>query len=315
MKISVIVALYNVKEYADECIESLVKQSYNNLEIILVDDGSTDETAAIVDKWAAKDERIKTIHQTNGGLSAARNSGMKAATGDCIAFIDGDDSVKEKYFETLAANMEITGADMIGVGRYENVPGEDRFREFSSVDKLTVYNDYRDYVYDTYADKEKRFFQSAIVVWGKIYKKEIWDGIEFPVGHNNEDSWVFPRVISRCTKIAISPEPLYFYRKRSGSIMSNVSDKLVCSKTESWMQQIKWWRDSDDSQSDRLLSICEKYICHYIYTNKDSFHDEYRKEMSAEYKAMVKHMIFSKHLSFKTKAKYLTFARPGKVFG
>lgn len=314
MKISVIVALYNVKEYADECIESILKQSYKDLEIILVDDGSTDETSDIVDKWADKDERIKAIHQINGGLSAARNSGMKRATGDYISFIDGDDAVKELYFETLVKNITDTDADMSGVGRFENVPEDGTFRYFSSVDKLTIYDDYREYVYDTYSDKEKRFFQSAIVVWGKLYKRSIWDGIEFPLGCLNEDSWVFPKVISRCRKIAISPEPLYFYRKRAGSIMSKVSKKLVCSKTDSWMWQINWWRRSTDPLADKLLSICEKYICHYIYTNVQYMSDEYKKNIKKEYQSMVRHILFSKYLSLKTKAKYLTFARPGKVF-
>lgn len=315
MKISVIVALYNVKDYADECIASLVKQTYKDLEIILVDDGSTDETVSIVDKWASTDERIKAVHQVNGGLSAARNSGMEIATGDCIAFIDGDDSVREEYFETLVKNMEATGADMTGVGRYENVPGETSFRYFSSVDNLTVYNDYRDYIYDTYADKEKRFFQSAIVVWGKLYKRNIWDGITFPVGHNNEDSWVFPRVISRCKKIALSPEQLYYYRKRSGSIMSQVNEKLVRSKTDSWMEQINWWRKSNDPLADKLLSICEKYICHYIYTNSKSIGDDYKAKIQPEYRAMVNHMLSSKYLQLKTKVKYLTYASPKRTFG
>ncbi len=314
MKVSVVVALYNVKDYADECIESLVKQSYKDLEIILVDDGSKDETAAIVDKWAAQDDRIKAIHQANGGLSAARNTGMANATGECIAFIDGDDSVKENYFEVLVKNMESTGADMTGVGRYENVPGEDTFRYFSSVDSLTVYNDPRDYMYDIYSDKDKRFFQSGIVVWGKIYKRGIWDGIDFPVGRNNEDSWVFPRVMTRCKKIAISPDQLYFYRKRSGSIMSNVNEKLVFSKIDSWMSQINFWRNSKDSRAEELLSICEKYICHYIYTNAEYMDSDYGKKLKPEYKAMVRHILSTKYLSFKTKAKYLTFARTGKIF-
>ncbi len=314
MKVSVIVALYNVKDYADECIESLIKQNYKDIEIILVDDGSTDETVAIVDKWASTDNRIKVIHQVNGGLSAARNSGMKIATGDYIAFIDGDDSVKEEYFEVLVKTIKTTGADMAGVGRYENVPENGTFKNFSSVDSLTVYNDYRDYIYDTYADKDKRFFQSAIVVWGKVYRHEIWDGIEFPVGHNNEDSWVFPRVISRCKKIAISPEPLYFYRKRAGSIMSQVNEKLVRSKTESWLQQINWWRNSNDSRADELLAICEKYICHYIYTNAKCLGSDYKNKIYPEYNTMARHMIFSKYMPLKTKVKYLTYASPRRTF-
>ena len=301
-------------EYAGECIESLVNQSYTNIEIILVDDGSTDDTSSIIDKWAQNDTRIKVIHQDNGGLSVARNSGMRSATGDCIAFVDGDDSVKKDYFKTLVDIMTSTNADMSGVGRYENVPGENLYRQFSTVDKVTVYSDYRDYVYDTYIDKGKRFFQSSIVVWGKLYRREIWEGIDFPVGRNNEDSWVFPKVMARCDRIVISPAPLYFYRKREGSIMSNVNSKLIRSKTESWMQQIEWWRESEDPLADKLLASCEKYICHYIFKNCKVMDSEYKKSIEENYRIMVHHLILSKYSPLKTKIKYLTYARPQKVF-
>lgn len=314
MKVSVIVPMYNVSEFAEECIESIVNQTYKDLEIILVDDGSTDETASIIDAWASKDARIKVVHQKNGGLSAARNTGMARATGDCLAFIDGDDAIKDRYFEVLVKNMMETNADLACVSRYENIPGENTFKEFSSVDDLFIYNDYRDYVYDTYMDKGKRFFQSAIVVWGKLFKREVWEGIEFPVGRINEDSWIFPNVMSRCNKIVISSESLYFYRKRNGSIMSKVTPKLVCSKTDSWMQQIKWWRESNDSSADKLLSVCEKYICHYIYKNVQYFTQEYKESIKKEYKSMIRHMLASKYLSYKTKVKYLTYASSFVVF-
>lgn len=314
MTVSVIIPCYNIEDYAGECIESVMAQTYSDLDIIVIDDGSTDKTGEIIDDFAARDSRITVVHEDNKGLSFARNKGMSLAKGECLAFVDGDDAVGEDYFKTLVNNMLSTGADMAGVGRYENVLSGEGFRYFSPVDGMVTYHDYRDYIFDAYTDKEKRFFQSAIVMWGKLFRREVFDGIEFPVGRINEDSWVFPRVISRCQVITISPETLYFYRKRKGSIMSEVNEHLVCSKIDSWMSQILWWRESDDLQADRLLAMCEKYICHYIYTTVNMMGTEYRKGICPEYRKMVRHMLFSRNIRFVTKVKYLTIARPGKVF-
>ena len=195
MTVSIIAAFYNVDEYADECVKSIVNQTYPDLDIVLIDDGSTDSCGKILDEWAGRDSRINVIHEPNKGLSFARNAGMKAAKGEYFAFVDGDDALKEEYIETLIKTLEETGSDMCEVGRFENVSGKDTKRFFSPVSRLEVYDRYQDFIYDTYTDKEKRFFQSAIVVWGKLYKREVWEGIEFPVGKICEDSWVFPAVL------------------------------------------------------------------------------------------------------------------------
>ena len=111
-KISIIVPIYNVEQYLDKCIESLVNQTYKNLEIILIDDGSKDNSRKIVNSWTAKDNRIKSIHKKNGGLSDARNAGMKIATGDYIGFVDSDDWINYKMYEVLINNLEKYNADI-----------------------------------------------------------------------------------------------------------------------------------------------------------------------------------------------------------
>ncbi len=315
MKVSVIVAFYNVGPYVDECVGSIVRQTYKDLEIILIDDGSTDNSGSILDEWASRDLRIKVIHEDNEGLSFARNRGLDISTGEAIAFIDGDDAVKENYIEILVNTMNETDADMCEVGRYENVLDEETLRFFSPVDDLLLYKDSGDYIYDTYTDREKRFFQSAIVVWGKLYKRKVWDGVRFPKGRINEDSWVFPQVISRCDKIAVRGDCLYFYRKRRGSIMSVLDEHLICSKIDSWMYQVRWWRNSEDPQADKLLAMCEKYICHFIYTKIGEVNSKYRDDLRPEYKKMVRHMLFSGYIPIKTKVKYLTYASTLRVFG
>ena len=315
MTISVIATFFNVEAYAQECIESIIGQSYKDLEIILVDDGSVDKSGMILDKYAAIDSRIVVVHEDNQGLSFARNTGMQMATGECYAFIDGDDAVKPNYIETMVSIMDTYDADMVGVGRFENVIENDSIRQYSPVDEISVYNDFRDYICDTYSGKTKNFLQSAIVVWGKLYRRIIWEGIIFPVGLVNEDSWVFVETVSRCKKIVVSPEPLYFYRKREGSIMSSMADKIICSQTNAWMHQIESWRLSNDLLAGRMLSLCEKFVCNFIHNHTHCYKGEYRKKMNREYSKMVRHMLFSKYVKFKTKAKYLTYANPLLVFG
>ncbi|MBO4678487.1 MAG: glycosyltransferase family 2 protein [Lachnospiraceae bacterium] len=314
MTVSIIAAFFNVGAYAEECVSSISGQSYKDLDIILVDDGSTDDTGKILDEWASKDSRIRVIHEENKGLSFARNAGMRVAKGDAFAFIDGDDAVRENYIETLVLNMESSDADLSVVGRYENNPGTDEFILVSPVKEFTTYNDYTDYVYAAYADRTGAFFVSAVVAWGKLYKKTLWEGVEFPVGRISEDAWVFPQILSRCQKIVVAPDNLYFYRRRKGSIMSSGNEKLYCAVIESWLHQVKWWYEHDGNRAGKLLSACEKRACNYMFTHAHDLSDSNKGNYRNEYKLMIRHMLLSVFIPLRTKIKYLTFARPGKVF-
>ena len=114
--ISVIVPIYKVEEYLDRCVESLINQTYKNLEIILVDDGSPDNCPQMCEAWAQKDSRIKVVHKENGGLSDARNAGFEVATGDIISFIDSDDWIEPEMFETMLSQMEKDDSDIVSCG-------------------------------------------------------------------------------------------------------------------------------------------------------------------------------------------------------
>ena len=131
MKLSVVIPVYNVEKYLDKCVESIVNQTFKDLEIILVDDGSTDESGKMCDEWTEKDTRIKVIHKINGGLSSARNAGIKQAKGEYISFIDSDDFVEQDMYATMVEALDRTGKDIASCGRIVDLWGEREKREFS----------------------------------------------------------------------------------------------------------------------------------------------------------------------------------------
>lgn len=213
--ISVIVPVYKVEPYLDRCVQSIVDQTYRNLEIILVDDGSPDHCPQMCDAWAQKDSRIKVIHQENGGLSAARNRGMDAATGELIGFVDSDDWVHPDFFMKLhnaikQYDAQIASCDFLITEK------QSPFFETTNVEcvchtatqalqMLTNNQGYR------------------AVVWNKLYSRYIIKGESFPVGRYHEDEFFTYQIIDKALRLAYVNAPLYYYFQRPESIMRSVS--------------------------------------------------------------------------------------------
>ena len=213
--ISVIVPIYKVEKYLGQCIESIVKQTYRNLEIILVDDGSPDNCPLKCDEWAQHDHRIKVIHKENGGLSDARNRGLRESSGNYISFVDSDDWISQDFFEILYYSIRKNHAQIAAsriVKVYENHQESDQFvynqKVFSSEEALETLIQGRGF----YA-----------VSWNKIYKRELFNGIEFPLGKIHEDEFVTYRLIGKTTRLVLCQEAVYFYRQRKNSIMQEWS--------------------------------------------------------------------------------------------
>ncbi|MEC4114115.1 glycosyltransferase [Myroides pelagicus] len=207
--ISVIVPVYNVQDYVAQCIESIINQSYQNLEIIIVNDGTKDNSADICRKYAEKDSRIVFLEKENGGISSARNFGLDRATGDYISFVDSDDFLYEKYFEVLLhhladadivfcnANFYKTDADLTFPSNESLISPQTV--EFSSIELLQKINTFKKPL--------------VIVPWGKLYKKEIWKTIRYPEGRSHEDETIVHEYIDRAKKIRFIDLPLYYYRQ------------------------------------------------------------------------------------------------------
>lgn len=210
--ISVIVPIYNVEKYLARCVDSIVNQTYKNLEIILVDDGSPDRCPQMCDDYAEKDSRIKVVHKKNGGLSDARNAGIAVATGEYISFIDSDDYVSDDFFECLLDVINKENSDIAEcsvVKFYE----DNRFDEFSDDLSVKTY-DTQDAMSALIA--ENPFHQH---VWNKLYKTELVKDIPYAVGKLNEDEFWTYQVFGRANKVARLNKTMYYYFQRNSSIM------------------------------------------------------------------------------------------------
>lgn len=214
--ISVIIPVYKVEKYLDQCIASVSGQTYQNLEIILVDDGSPDSCGEICDKWAERDSRIKVIHKKNGGLSAARNTGLAAVAGEFVAFVDSDDLIIPTMMEELLSVLKEKKADI----------AECNYVCFSDEDEQKLKNEVSGEKTRSYTTKEalsllieNRTFKYT--VWNKIYRRDILNTLRFEVGKLHEDVFFTYQVFGHCKIIAKTEKTLYFYRQRSDSIMGS----------------------------------------------------------------------------------------------
>ncbi len=211
-RISVIVPIYKVESYLNRCVESIVNQTYQNLEIILVDDGSPDNCPKVCDEWSIKDSRIKVIHKKNGGLSDARNAGMEIASGKYISFIDSDDYISLDFFETLLSIMEKENSDIVECnvvkfyedGRYEKYSDDLAVTTFDTESALSG------------LIAENPFHQH---VWNKLYKTQLVKDIPYAVGKLNEDEFWTYQVFGRAQKVSKINKTMYYYFQRNSSIM------------------------------------------------------------------------------------------------
>ena len=218
--ISVIVPVYNTKDYLDRCVQSIINQTYHNLEIILVDDGSTDDSGKKCDSWASKDNRIHVIHQKNAGVSAARNAGIEFAHGEYIGFVDSDDYIHEQMYSLLiqAARVNksaISCCDICTVRDNEEKSKQSDLKNgFITHDEIV-----KGFLFD---EKIKGLMYG---IYNKIYKKELFKQLRFEKLSMGEDILFSMQVIQNCTGIYYQNKPLYFYCIRENSAMTSAFSK------------------------------------------------------------------------------------------
>ena len=200
--ISVIVPVYNVESYVAECIESIQNQTYMNLEIILVNDGSTDASGDICDQYAAYDERIKVIHKENAGVSAARNTGIEAANGDYIAFVDSDDYIAPNMYEDMLRILKENDLDILECTAFRDKGGE--IIEGCNDGSLEIFN--RDEAL------KMAMYDCFVAVWSQLYKRSAIDDVRFPVGRKFEDTAVSYRFITNTKRVGHINHCYYYYR-------------------------------------------------------------------------------------------------------
>ena len=222
--ISVIVPVYRVEEYLERCVKSILSQTYENLEVILVDDGSPDQCPAICDACAEKDARVKVIHQENKGLSGARNAGIDAASGEYLAFVDSDDYVSPHFIEELYQLLQDTGC-AIGQCRFSYVKGDGLVEESDSA--FCIYRG-ESLMEQLYGPEEKA--TCFVVAWNKLYRAALFKetGIRYPEGRIHEDEATTYRLFHEAKKLAFLDRALYgYYTENGGSITSVFSAKRL----------------------------------------------------------------------------------------
>ena len=219
--ISVIVPVYNVEKYLTKCLDSIVSQTYTDLEILLIDDGSTDGSGEICDRFASKDSRIKVIHKPNGGVSTARNLGMELCTGEYIMFVDSDDYLSENAVEHLLHRLIADGSDL-AIGRYARI-----------CDDAVCNGGHKVLDHDAVLTQAQAIatlgteWELPNAFWGRLHSRSALRGIVFPLLRYGEDVWIFQHILENCKAISIDSNLTYYYVERPGSAVHTTKDEMI----------------------------------------------------------------------------------------
>ena len=216
IKVSVVIPVYNVEKFLPKCLNSVMAQSYENLEILVVDDGSSDRSGVICDEYGEKDARITVFHKENGGLSDARNYALDYVSGAYVTFIDSDDYVDERFIETLLDNAISNNAE-ISICNYKTVEEDDEQNDFDKINKIRIFSEEESMQQILYGE----YIMQFSVAWGKLYKSEIFSDLRYPKGRKFEDVAIAHLCYNQIRQSVYSDAQLYFYLHRKGSIKNS----------------------------------------------------------------------------------------------
>ncbi|MGN0488971.1 MAG: glycosyltransferase family 2 protein [Ruminococcus sp.] len=279
--ISVIIPVYKVEEFLPRCVDSVISQTYKNLEIILVDDGSPDNCPQICDAYAKKDSRIKVVHKNNGGLSDARNAGLDIATGTLISFIDSDDWIDRKTYELIIKAMEETHSNIGACGYIKTTESNEKAVYDDSFSVLNA---------EQAIGATVENVTVGTVVWNKVYRREVLDGLQFRVGKYNEDEFFTFYALDKAQKIVYLHAKLYFYFQRSGSIMGNYSIKRLDMLDGVYERMVFTEKYYPNIALKTKISFCGCCVYHYqmLLRNKSVDNDNLGKEKVLNYRKGLK---------------------------
>lgn len=304
--VSVIVPIYNIEKYIDRCVESIVAQTYQNLEIILVDDGSTDNSGLICDEWEKKDKRIEVIHKINGGLSDARNTGIEKSRGELVSFIDGDDEIDKEMYEKLVKVLYRNNAD-ISMCRMKKIEPN---REYPTREFL---NDSDEIIFD--GKEAMRFLLLDNIdcsVCLKVYRRKLFNELRFPFGKTNEDFAVLYKLFYRSKRIVYIQDILYFYYYRKQSITSSSFSIKQFDKLDNCLDMIAYISDNAPDIIDEAryyLLMQSMYLLKKLcLENMENQYDKRYKQLREILQSNSNELLNSKYLTVKEKAMYLCLA-------
>lgn len=265
-EISVIVPIYKVEKYIDECIQSVLKQTFSDYELILVDDGSPDNCGTICDEYAKRDKRIHVIHQKNGGISAARNAGLNLFFSNIgnkyVTFIDSDDWISAHYLEQLYTTAITTDADIVSCeySSKQLVENDDRMDS----DNIRIISGRNALIARYKGDAQIR-----VSSWGKLYRRNLLEGLSFPEGKIHEDQWFSTMAYYFANKTVFLNDKLYFYRLRNDSITGSEFSMKRFDNVELMDRVIRFFKDNNDMQLTELASLHREKTCaQYVLMSK-----------------------------------------------
>lgn len=278
--VSVIVPVYNVEAYLPRCMESLLSQSYQALEIILIDDGSTDSSGTLCDGYGAKDSRVRVIHKKNGGAASAKNAGLRVATGEYLSFVDSDDYLEPGAYAFLVEQLEAHGADVVQSGYRDVFP--DRCEERIASAEICKYEN---------TEYLRRFTQdwTCALLWDKLYRRSVFEGIFFEEGHIIDDEFFTYQGIMKAQLVVFVPGIVYNYRqRRSGVMLSPASGQRIVMDRLTYLPQRRkrviskypeLRRDFDVNYLDMMLLLAlSPFATKESLLRQKALFKDYRKE-------------------------------------
>lgn len=283
--VSVIIPVYNVERFLSQCIDSIINQSYRNLEVILIDDGSTDSSGTICDYYETRDKRIRCFHKKNGGLSDARNYGIRKSTGTFLAFVDSDDFVNCSYIEKMMQIMREKLCDIVQCS-YERVYADGKRVCCPQYSLMTDGESVQYRLYD-----KKYVPEPFDIAWNKLYKRQLFYDIAYPVGRLHEDMATTYKIFYGANKIAVIPDVLYYYRIREGSITQVENPKHLSDWRLAEKERWDFYRNHKLQKLEQLARKAYYYIT-LSCLNCNDISREQKKKMKIESKKLAKDIIF-----------------------
>jgi glycosyltransferase involved in cell wall biosynthesis len=261
--ISIIVPVYNVEEYLPRCLDSIINQSYKNLEIILINDESTDNSLSICKEFKKKDKRIKLISIKHGGLSKARNTGLDVAKGEYIGFVDSDDFIEEDMYKSLYEAIVKSGAQISVCTFYRYHPDVLEYDFLESRDEIVF--DKEEAIENVLIDKTLRNY-----VWTKLYSAYIFDDLRFPEGKNFEDIFISIKILEKIDKLIYINKFLYYYVIREGSIDSSKKVENIKDAIEETYRRYKYIKENYEKYKEyNIAAMIVRLVYCYLDLNQD----------------------------------------------
>lgn len=292
-KVSVIIPVYNDEKYLRQCVDSVLNQTYHNLEVILVDDGSTDQSPTICEEYRQRDHRVRVLHKQNGGVGSSRNAGLAMVTGKYVLFVDNDDWLDEQHVECLHNLLKQKNAD-IAVGNYSVFHPKDSRLSFFVTPKDYYQKDYTptEWTGIQYTN-EYNLSQVYTVPWGKLYKRNLFRNIQYPLKAKVEDDLTTWKVYFKANKISFINKPIYWHRLFEDSVTAKV-DKTSLFPLTSIEQRIAFMRVADLDPKQAKIDIANENAAYYWRLGV--YHDNFNEHNKSHYHdALLKQRILKKY--------------------